>query len=466
MADNQIAHDNEQIAVVARTFDPARLAQARRLCRMSKTELHREVGVSAAAIGQYERGEVSPRPETVRALAKALNVQPGFFALGRPRASIEIAQASFRRLRATTVAQQQQATAYVEQTWELSRYLERFVEFPDIDLPRWDPSRDGEVIDPIRAAQNVREAWGLGDGPIRHVVYELESHGILTVLFSMKEEGEKDGKSRIDAFSTSALPRPTIVLTPDKADDVLRHRFSAAHELGHLILHRGRQGADSNMEREAHAFAAEFLAPRSSIEPLLPRRLNLAHLADVSDQWGVSVDSLVYRSREFDLFSDSTAQRAWMALRSVPRQTQSIWDYAGERPELLANAIALLEGSGKSLVDIATELQMTPSMIRKLATMDSPKPKLSLVERAPNPEVGPSEYDDTREEVNNMPNRSSISGRYISNAAAARHPRTSVRESGANASSSTANRSAISGRYISNAAAARHPNTSITENRK
>ena len=60
--------------------------------------------------------------------------------------------------------------------------------------------------------------------------------------------------------------------------------------------------------------------------------------------------------------------------------------------------------------------------------------------------------------------RSAISGRYITPAAAARHPRTSVTESsGRNGSSGTHNRSAISGRYITPAAAARHPNTSVTE---
>ncbi|KIA70956.1 hypothetical protein ANMWB30_42790 [Arthrobacter sp. MWB30] len=65
-----------------------------------------------------------------------------------------------------------------------------------------------------------------------------------------------------------------------------------------------------------------------------------------------------------------------------------------------------------------------------------------------------------------MPNRSSISGRYISNAAAARHPRTSVTESGANRTSATQNRSAITGQYITPAAAARNPRTSITEDKK
>ncbi|GEN80248.1 hypothetical protein AFE02nite_19820 [Actinotalea fermentans] len=65
-----------------------------------------------------------------------------------------------------------------------------------------------------------------------------------------------------------------------------------------------------------------------------------------------------------------------------------------------------------------------------------------------------------------MAHRSAITGRYISNAAAARHPRTTVTEAGSNKSAGTHNRSAITGRYISDAAAARHPKTSVTETGK
>jgi hypothetical protein len=61
--------------------------------------------------------------------------------------------------------------------------------------------------------------------------------------------------------------------------------------------------------------------------------------------------------------------------------------------------------------------------------------------------------------------RSAITGRYISNAAAARHPRTSVTESaGRNRSTGTTNRSAITGRYVTEGTARRHPNTTVTEN--
>lgn len=375
-----MAHEgNVDLAGIARMFDPARLAQARRISKMSKADLHRKVGVSAAAVGQYERGEVRPRAETVAALATALGVPPGFFALGRPRVHVDIAEASFRRLRSTTVTQQQQATAYVEQVWELSCYLEESVEFPELDLPAWAHADSLDVPDPVTAARAMRQHWRLGTGPIEHLVYELEQHGILTVFFSMKEDDALDEKSRIDAYSTTALPRPMIVLTPDKANDVMRHRFSAAHELGHVVLHHGRQGTDSQLERQADMFAAEFLTPRDVIRDQLPRRINFNRYEELSQYWGVSINSLIYRSRELDLISESTARRAYITLNGISRRPMPVHDYKGERPELLKSALELLDGAGVPLTQVAADLAMTHRHIRRLADIDDPQPKLTLV---------------------------------------------------------------------------------------
>lgn len=364
---------------VARAFDPGRLTQARRVRGITKTELHRLVGVSAAAIGQYERGEKRPRPDSVLALAAALGVPAGFFAYGRPRAKVEIAEASFRRLRSTTVGQQQQATAYVEQAWELSRYLEARVEFPELDLPAWAHADAEQVPDPITAAQQLREHWNLGSAPIPHLVYELEQHGILTVFFSMKQDTNTNGTSKIDAFSTNALPRPMIVLTPDKADDVLRHRFTAAHELGHVVLHHGRLGSDVEMERQADLFASEFLTPRDVIREDLPTRMNIGTLEELSAMWGVSVKMLIRRSRDLERISESTARRGYITLSSLPRTPLPISDFPGEKPELLSNAIDLLNTVNVSLTDIARDVQMTPRHVRRLAGIDLEEPKLSLV---------------------------------------------------------------------------------------
>jgi len=194
----------------------------------------------------------------------------------------------------------------------------------------------------------------------------------------MKEEGA-DERSRIDAFSTTALSRPVIVMTPDKADDVLRHRFSAAHEVGHIVMHHGRHGTDSEMERQADQFPAEFLTPNAAIRPLLPHRVNFDRLEALSQHWGVSVHSLLYRMRELELVSESTARRAYITLNSTPRRPQSIRDFPGEQPELLKHAIELLDSIDIPLTRIATELQLPPRRVSQLAGKDDPKPRLTLV---------------------------------------------------------------------------------------
>jgi predicted HD phosphohydrolase len=66
-----------------------------------------------------------------------------------------------------------------------------------------------------------------------------------------------------------------IVLTPNRTDDAYRHRFSAAHELGHLVPHGDAGPGAIAQEREADTLAAEFLTPTSRS---CPSRL-AAHLA-------------------------------------------------------------------------------------------------------------------------------------------------------------------------------------------
>ncbi len=59
--------------------------------------------------------------------------------------------------------------------------------------------------------------------------------------------------------------------------------------------------------------------------------------------------------------------------------------------------------------------------------------------------------------------RSAITGRYVTSATAARHPRTTVTGRGSFNSTGTHHRSAITGRYVTPATAARHPRTTVTE---
>jgi len=366
-------------ANVARTFDPERLQQARQLALRTKQDVAEAVGVSAAAIGQFESGITPPRADTVEKLAGYLKVPVGFFAAGRPRVRLESDNVYFRSLRATTSRQRKKAISYTEQVWELANALERHVRFPAIDIPGF---AGGEIAphtfptDPAAAARHLRQAWNMGDGPVPQVVRLAESKGIVAVLVPMVE----DEVARIDAFSTSAFNRPVMVLSPDRADDVYRHRFSAAHELGHLILHGGRVAGTADIEREADKFAAEFLTPRAAMETRLKSRLDMADVLKVSLEWGVEPRSVVYRSREIGKISEATARRGYIRLNQIGIVHEPVAQFPGELPSLLSTAVELAEQRGVTIPELAAELAWTPAHVRRMLGAQDERPRLTLVD--------------------------------------------------------------------------------------
>jgi Zn-dependent peptidase ImmA (M78 family)/transcriptional regulator with XRE-family HTH domain len=368
--------------VIAREFDPARLTQARHLAAMTKKELADAIRVTPAAVGQYEAG-MRPRPDLIPAIATTLNVPANFFMPGRPHARLDASTAHFRSLRTTRAFQRAKAVAFVEQLWELTYALEKWVRLPLVDLPGFS---GGESTPPPQAphqpeaaARHLREHWDLGDGPVRHLIRNMEAHGIITAIVPFDDVDI----ARVDAFSTSRLPRPVVVLTPDRTKDVYRHRFTAAHELGHLLLHGDTAPGDHQQEREANTFAAEFLTPRASITTQLPPRTDFTALIRLQRTWGVSVKSLLYRCRELGRISDSAASRAYQRLTALQASgalhTEPTTSFPGEMPTLLTQAFDLAASNGLTLPALATELAWHTPRVRTLLSQPDHRPQLHLV---------------------------------------------------------------------------------------
>jgi len=367
---------------IARDFDPARLTQARYLAGMTKKEVADAINVTPAAVGQYEAG-MRPRPDLIPVLATTLNVPPDFFLPGRPHARLDASMAHFRSLRSTRASQRAKAVAYVEQVWELTYALERWVCLPFVDVPGFS---GGESIlldeiphNPKAAAWFIRQQWDLGRGPVRHLVRTMESHGIVTAMVPFDDTDV----ARVDAFSTSRLPRPAIILTPDRAKDVYRHRFTAAHELGHLILHGDIAPGDYQQEREANAFAAEFLTPEESVTTELPSRVDFTVLIGLQRTWGVSVKSLLYRCRELGKISDSAASRGYQRLSFLQDngtlRNEPTTSFPGELPSLLAKAFDIATDNGLTLAALADELKWPASRVRTLLSQHDQRPTLRII---------------------------------------------------------------------------------------
>lgn len=350
-------------------FEPARLTQARVRIGMSKTELAGEVGVSAAAIGQYEAGINSPRRDVLDRLASILNVRSGFFDVGRPLARIDTVNAHFRSLRSTRVNDRQKALATATLVWEMTFILERHVKLPEPNLPTV-PAGTA----PVEAAAALRSKWNLPDGPVKHLVATAESHGIVVAVRPM---GEIDA---VDAFSVVIVDRPIIITTPRRSANVFRHRFSVAHEIGHLILHGDASESTASIEKEADEFASAFLTPAAAMDASLPQRLDLAALDRLGRTWGVSPHSLVRRMVERGRTTESSARRAYqrLAIAGDPAADPTS-AYPGEVPTLLTKAAELAGNVGAGVPALADALKLSVHQVRDLLGEVDQRPVLRLV---------------------------------------------------------------------------------------
>lgn len=367
---------------IAAAFDPGRLVQARRLAGLTKSAVAKQIGVSAVALGHWEAGTNLPRPDHVQKLCEALEVPIPFFAAGRPYARLSESDAHFRSLRRTPAHQRAKAIAFTEQVWELTYALEKRVQLPPVRLPGFSAGEVTPLVqaaEPARAAQMLRAEWNLGLGKIPRMVRVMEQHGVVVTLSPFAGSATPT----VDAFSTSRLPRPVVVLTPDRAQDVNRHRFTAAHELGHLIMHPDTAPGDPQIEKEADQFAAELLTPAESITPLLPNRLDLHALDRLSKEWGVSIESLIYRCHELGTVSEAAYRRAFQRLNQLRKVSlfnlESVDGYPGEIPALLQKAFEVAESNGLSLTALAQELSCKPARVRMLLGQSDRRPQLRLV---------------------------------------------------------------------------------------
>lgn len=350
-------------------FEPARLTQARVRRSVTKTDLAAQVGVSAAAIGQYEAGVNSPRGDVLERLAKALDVPPGFFGVGRPLARMDTVNAHFRSLRSARVIDRQKALASATLLWELTFALERHVKLPEVDLPKIESCGSA-----AEAAALLRLHWKMPDGPVKHLVATAESRGIVVAVRPLAEI------DAVDAFSVVIVDRPIIITTPRRTENVFRHRFSIAHEIGHLLLHSESGEPSAAIEKEADEFAAAFLTPAASMDAALPQRLDLAALDRLGRTWGVSPHSLVRRMVERGRTTESSARRAYQRLATIndPLADPSS-AYPGEVPTLLKKAAELAGDHGAPLSVLAASLKLRPAQVRELLGVADERPALRLV---------------------------------------------------------------------------------------
>ncbi|HEU5472641.1 MAG TPA: XRE family transcriptional regulator [Actinophytocola sp.] len=355
----------------AAAFSGERLRLARFRAGLTVREVADRVEVSHAAISQYEIGRTRPTPAVLARLAIATGVSAGFFAFHRrPISPGGLDGTHFRSLRSTTRQGRASAWAWSEIVLDIAEVLERHVRLPDPVVPVRSLAPDAARDELACAAAELRAAWSLPDGPVGHLVRQLEAHGILVARLPVADKG-------IDAFSHAQGRRPVVVLGTDKAD-AARSRFDAAHELGHLVCHPDADPG-GEQEHQAHAFAAELLMPRAHMLRVLPRRFDLGAYARLKQEWGVSIAALLYRARTLEVISESAYRRAVMIMnRTYGRRTEPYPLPTEERPTLLATAAEVAARSGITLAHIAAQSCLPLDDVRTIVGSTDPRPLVHL----------------------------------------------------------------------------------------
>ena len=351
-------------------FVGERLREVRLARGLTGVALAELIGVSRAAVSQYERGETTPRPQLMLQIANALDVPATYF-LKQIEHRTELV--FWRSNAATTKSARIRAEIHLHWLSDLVHQLEETIRFPEANLPNLDlPSEpdqyNQETIE--YAAETSRRHWSLSDGPISNVTWLLENNGIIVNVGEL-EEPNLDSFSRFGETDNF----PLVFLNLDKASAV-RSRFDAAHELGHLILHRHIDPdywSDSDRikirEEQAHSFAGAFLLPGKSFvyDAGMP---SLNSLLEIKLKWKVSVQAMLMRCKALGILMEGQDAPLWRSLSRRRWKTIEPLDdvIEHEHPRLLPKAIKLLaEVNPLAPLDLVSQIGMSSTDVAQLA---------------------------------------------------------------------------------------------------
>jgi Zn-dependent peptidase ImmA (M78 family) len=253
----------------------------------------------------------------------------------------------YRSMSAATKAARTRAEVRYSWAREIVGQVREHVELPPVSFPKFEVPTDLSRFSPVdieEFAARTREHWRLGDSPIPHLIRIVESNGAVVVLDSL------DATS-LDALSQWAMPEdmPFVILNDEKGS-AARSRLDLAHEIGHLVMHRGfpqdylkRTPQFRQMEEQAFRFGAAFLLPE---KPFLDDlySVSLESFRLLKAKWKVSIGMMIRRVQDLGVVDEAAAQRLWMNYsRRGWRLREPLDDELPvESPTLLARAIEFM----------------------------------------------------------------------------------------------------------------------------
>lgn len=282
-------------------FNGDRLKKARIYRGLTVAELAERVGCQRQTLSMYEIAKSQPTDKGIIArIAEALDFPTEYF-YERPVTSTS-GTVYFRSLLTTNKKYRSEQIVKMDFLSQIYSLLQDYVAFPEyeaLELP--------EDITPEQAAYALRDAWGLGRGPIDNLISIVEQHGILVTSFSTSTDD-------VDAFSqfieTADTPTYLIAYSNNKTSAARIH-FDIAHELGHICLHEWSEDIEEltkeefkKRECEANDFAAAFLLPEPTFRlDAMNGPHTITYYKQLKKKWKVSIAAMIRRAEKLGVIS-------------------------------------------------------------------------------------------------------------------------------------------------------------------
>ncbi|KAF0199995.1 MAG: hypothetical protein FD170_3846 [Bacteroidetes bacterium] len=276
-------------------FGP-RLVSARKLLGISQDKLVEMINgiVKKTAIAKYEKGLMIPRIDVLQSLANALGQPMDYFF--RP-VTVSIDQIDYRAKASLGAKNAEKINA------EVSVKLERYLELEllmNMELKFVNPLlgenlvRNGEDVELL--ANKLRAHWQLGLAPLSGVLSMLEDNGIKVLESETCDE-------KFDGFSSVVNNEYHVIVLNQKATPE-RKRFTALHELGHLIIKFHSSLSKREKEMLCNRFAGAMLMPRNVFERefgMYRIHFKPFELGLIKDKYGISAFAIVMRAASLNL---------------------------------------------------------------------------------------------------------------------------------------------------------------------
>ncbi len=279
-------------------FNGERLKAARLYKGLTIADVADMAGVSKQAISQFETGKTEPKLETLLKIIPVLQFPREYF-YERQDEKVCVGDTYFRSLASTTNKERMMQIECVKLLVAIYKCIDEYIRFPKLNLYSVPEDFDFDVE---KLAREVRQYWGLGNKRIPNIINVLETNGIIVNTRFMN--GEKiDAYSQIERVNGENI---AIIILGDDKENAFRRNFSAAHELGHLLLDdfydvEGMSRLEyKEMEDTMNQFAGALLIPEEVYRPELKTSIKteLNFYIELKKKYGVSAAALIVRARQ------------------------------------------------------------------------------------------------------------------------------------------------------------------------